>query len=337
MTNFRQLGVSHILVVSGMHITVLAGFLQLLLKRLPVRKAVGNALTALVILLFLALSGFQPSASRGAAMFLVLLLADSAGRRSDGLNSLGLAVLAVCLFNPFAGGDLGFALSVTATSGDCAFVPAPCPGVFGQAGKGPCLQAVEAGGCVPGCHSRRSAGYLSRAAGGVWGISSAAACGQFSDDCPWDGGAVPGLLRVLFDAAAGHGSPGGALCVGGRLGKPLAAVDGPDFVPVEGDLPVPVQRAAAGGDGRAASAVDRGGPRGKGPDPSCRDCRGHGGAGPLRRGVPGVAGPGSGGVCPAGLGNGFLRGAGAKSPGGRVVPWAATGPARSTKFCSGTT
>ena len=136
MTNFRQLGVSHILVVSGMHITVLAGFLQLLLKRLPVRKAVGNALTALVILLFLALSGFQPSASRGAAMFVVLLLADSAGRRSDGLNSLGLAVLAVCLFNPFAGGDLGFALSVTATLG-IVLLYQPLARVFlGKPGKG---------------------------------------------------------------------------------------------------------------------------------------------------------------------------------------------------------
>ena len=62
---------------------------------MPIRKAVGNLLTGLCLLLFLALSGFQPSASRGAAMYGVLLLADSTGRRSDGLNSLGLAVLAV--------------------------------------------------------------------------------------------------------------------------------------------------------------------------------------------------------------------------------------------------
>ena len=96
---------------------VLAAFLHLLLKRLPVRKAVGNLLTGLALLLFLSLSGFQPSATRGAAMYGVLLLADSFGRRADSLNSLGLAVLVVCLFNPFAGGDLGFALSVTATLG----------------------------------------------------------------------------------------------------------------------------------------------------------------------------------------------------------------------------
>lgn len=117
MSPFRQLGVSHILVVSGLHMTILAGFMQFLLCRFPIRKAVRNALTALVLVLFLALSGFQPSACRGAAMYGVLLLADSTGRRADSLNSLGLAVLLVCLFAPFSGGDLGFALSVLATLG----------------------------------------------------------------------------------------------------------------------------------------------------------------------------------------------------------------------------
>lgn len=117
MSRFRQLGVSHILVVSGLHMTILAGFMQFLLCRFPIRKAVRNALAALVLVLFLALSGFQPSACRGAAMYGVLLLADSTGRRADSLNSLGLAVLLVCLFAPFSGGDLGFALSVLATLG----------------------------------------------------------------------------------------------------------------------------------------------------------------------------------------------------------------------------
>lgn len=117
MGRFRQLGVSHILVVSGLHMTILAGFMQFLLCRFPIRKAVRNALTALVLVLFLALSGFQPSACRGAAMYGALLLADSTGRRADSLNSLGLAVLLVCLFAPFSGGDLGFALSVLATLG----------------------------------------------------------------------------------------------------------------------------------------------------------------------------------------------------------------------------
>ena len=117
MGHFRQLGVSHILVVSGLHMTVLAAFLQFFLKRFPIRKAVGNLLTAMCLFLFLLLTGFQPSATRGAVMYGVLLLADSFGRRSDGINSLGLAVLLVCAGNPFAGGDLGFALSVTATLG----------------------------------------------------------------------------------------------------------------------------------------------------------------------------------------------------------------------------
>lgn len=115
--NFQKLGVSHILVVSGLHMTVLASFLQLLLRRFGGAKWAGNLLTGLVLLLFLALTGFSPSACRGAAMYGVLLLADSFGRAADSLNSLGLAVLLVCAVDPFSGGDVGFALSVLATLG----------------------------------------------------------------------------------------------------------------------------------------------------------------------------------------------------------------------------
>ncbi len=117
MGAFRELGVSHILVVSGLHMTVLAAFLHLLLRRTQAVKGVCNLLTGLVLLLFLALTGFSPSACRGAAMYGVILLADSFGRAPDSLNSLGLAVLLVCAGDPFSGGDLGFALSVLATLG----------------------------------------------------------------------------------------------------------------------------------------------------------------------------------------------------------------------------
>lgn len=117
ISNFRQLGVSHILVVSGLHMTALAGFLHLLFRKTAAVKAVRNLLTGLVLFVFLALTGFSPSACRGAAMYGVILVADSFGRPADSLNSLGLAVLLVCLGDPFSGGDMGFALSVLATLG----------------------------------------------------------------------------------------------------------------------------------------------------------------------------------------------------------------------------
>ena len=50
-------------------------------------------------------------------MFTLTLTGGALGFRAHPLNSLGGAVLAICLCNPFAGGDLGFALSVLSTLG----------------------------------------------------------------------------------------------------------------------------------------------------------------------------------------------------------------------------
>lgn len=269
--------------------TVLAAFLQLALKRLPIRKAVGNLLTGLCLLLFLALSGFQPSASRGAAMYGVLLLADSTGRRSDGLNSLGLAVLAVCLGNPFAGGDLGFALSVTATLGIVLLYRPLEQAFLGKRRQGLALCPVEAGGGFPGGNGGRLAGDLPGAAGGVWGIPPAAAFGQLPHGGPRHGLAVPGFRRFLSDAAPWGGVVGGSLCVGGRVAFPAAPLDGPGPLPGEGRLFVPLRQRAAGGRG-AAGAADSLGPGGPGPSPAEAAGRVHGGFGGVRRGVPGVAG-----------------------------------------------
>lgn len=119
--DFLRLGVSHLLVVSGLHLSVLAALFRFLFGRLPFGRAGRNGLTALVVLVFLVVIGFPASAVRSGIMLLIFLLADSLGRETDSANSLGAAVLVICLFHPFAGGDLGFALSAMATLGILLF------------------------------------------------------------------------------------------------------------------------------------------------------------------------------------------------------------------------
>ncbi len=115
--NFKKLGVTHLLVISGLHMAVLAAFLSKGLGKLFRKRAVRNLLIGLFIAGFLILIGGPFSALRSGIMYLIYLAADSLGEQADGLNSLGAAVLLICLWNPFAAGDLGFALSVTATLG----------------------------------------------------------------------------------------------------------------------------------------------------------------------------------------------------------------------------
>lgn len=115
--HFSRIGCSHMLAVSGLHMSVIAAFFTLLLSRLPLPKAVRNLGCAVPLFFYLMLTGFPPSAIRSYVMFFLYLLANSLGRRPDSLNSLGVAVLVICLTNPFSGGDLGFSLSVLATLG----------------------------------------------------------------------------------------------------------------------------------------------------------------------------------------------------------------------------
>lgn len=116
-SHFSTVGAVHLLVVSGLHMTVLAAFLFLLMGRLPIGRAGRNLLTAAAVLLFLCMLGFPVSAVRAGIMIILALLADSLGREPDGVNSLGFAMLVICLYNPFSGGSLSFALSAFSTLG----------------------------------------------------------------------------------------------------------------------------------------------------------------------------------------------------------------------------
>lgn len=115
--HFSRIGCSHMLAVSGLHMSVLAAFFSLILSRLPLARPVRNMVCAIPLFFYLVLTGFPPSAIRSYIMFFLYLLAGSLGQRPDSLNSLGAAVLVICLTNPFSGGDLGFCLSVLSTAG----------------------------------------------------------------------------------------------------------------------------------------------------------------------------------------------------------------------------
>jgi len=115
--NFKKIGASHLLVISGLHMTALASCFALLAAVFRLNRVGRNLLTAGMIMGFLFLIAFPVSAVRSAIMYLVALLAECLGRQTDSVNSLGFAVLVICLVNPFSGGDLGFALSVFSTLG----------------------------------------------------------------------------------------------------------------------------------------------------------------------------------------------------------------------------
>lgn len=115
--SFRKSGVSHFIVVSGLHMTVVGMFFLFVLRKLLKNKFLYVFGSCAVIILYMGITGFSPSVVRAGVMFIVYVLGMLFNRKPDSFSSLGLAALILTFANPYAGGDVGLLLSVTATLG----------------------------------------------------------------------------------------------------------------------------------------------------------------------------------------------------------------------------
>lgn len=110
-------GLMHIVAVSGMHVSYLVGFLQLLLG-----KSRRNSIFCMILVwLFVCMSGMSPSAVRAAFMQTMLLLAPLFGREDDPLTSLAAALAFLMLLNPFSATSVSLQLSFAAMLGIVLF------------------------------------------------------------------------------------------------------------------------------------------------------------------------------------------------------------------------
>ena len=115
--NFRYAGASYFIVVSGMHFAVICFLILKLLKRAKyINRWVRFAITMLFIVLYAAITGFQPSVLRSGIMMVLLLLGDTIRRQTYPLNHLGLAgIIMPFIVSPYGAGDIGLILSYYAT------------------------------------------------------------------------------------------------------------------------------------------------------------------------------------------------------------------------------
>ncbi len=118
-TAMRTAGVLHIVAVSGMHMFVLVGFLQLLLG-----KGRRTSLLCLPIIgLYALMAGCRASVVRAAVMQALYLMAPVVRREADGTTSLGAALLVLLLADPMAIGGAGLQLSFACMAGLVYLLP----------------------------------------------------------------------------------------------------------------------------------------------------------------------------------------------------------------------
>ena len=110
-------GISHLLAVSGLHLSILLAVCGRLGDLLLWSRRKRTLLSLLCCFAMMVLAGFRASVLRAALMAGLALGASLRGRRGDGLTGLGFAVTVILLLNPAAVWELGFLLSCGATLG----------------------------------------------------------------------------------------------------------------------------------------------------------------------------------------------------------------------------
>ncbi len=113
--SLKKTGTAHVVVASGMNVTLVAGFLiNLLILFMSRKKAIVLALIGIWVYSFI--SGFDAPIVRAAIMGSIAFSAQALGRLNDAWRGLFLSVLIMLIFKPEWIGDLGFILSFVATA-----------------------------------------------------------------------------------------------------------------------------------------------------------------------------------------------------------------------------
>ena len=115
--NFRTAGLSHIIAVSGLHLSIIAGFLFMVLSKITRTRKVSAVCTIAFIVFYVFLTDCPYSVIRSAIMNIFALTTYLNYRKTQSVNSLGIAGMGITVFNPLAVGNLGFLMSFSATLG----------------------------------------------------------------------------------------------------------------------------------------------------------------------------------------------------------------------------
>jgi len=108
---YRSVGMFHILVVSGLHVSILAIALEKSLAFFGVGIKRRSLITIIFIVLFVILTGAGVATVRAAIMGIALVISGLVGYENDTPTSMSLAAIALLLFQPLFLFDPGFIYS----------------------------------------------------------------------------------------------------------------------------------------------------------------------------------------------------------------------------------
>ena len=122
---FSSTGIRHIIAISGLHVTIIAGMLLVLFSSfLRMERGLSFYITSFFIILFVVFVGAPPSAVRAGIMAIIFLFAFKTGKMYNAPRALFVAALLMLLVNPLLlVHDVGFQLSFLAVFGILYLTP----------------------------------------------------------------------------------------------------------------------------------------------------------------------------------------------------------------------
>ena len=118
---FRQTGTSHILVISGWNISIVAVVCMQITARLQQRPWLRAGVVISAIIMYVLATGASAAVVRAGVMGVAVVIGKALNRPRNAWNMLSLAAWVMSIYDPSVLWDLGFQLSSLATLGLIAF------------------------------------------------------------------------------------------------------------------------------------------------------------------------------------------------------------------------
>lgn len=119
--DFRRLGITHLLALSGLHLAILAFALEKIMRLFGTKETFRCCLTIIFTLAYMALTGFPVSVRRAGIMLILSKLLTLLLKDTDSLTSLFISTALICFTTPYSVYDISLWLSSFATLGVIVF------------------------------------------------------------------------------------------------------------------------------------------------------------------------------------------------------------------------
>lgn len=120
---YQENGISHILAISGLHISLIGSFLFGLLRRMKCPANIAAFVTIFFLYSYGVLTQFSISTKRSVVMMIIFLLSPLFGKTYDLISSISLSMLILLMQNPLQIFSAGFLLSYGAVLGIALLYP----------------------------------------------------------------------------------------------------------------------------------------------------------------------------------------------------------------------